>query len=238
MVKKGGNKSNTRSSSTVTDVKQNEDVEIINEDHSKFSVIRSSNEYNVSKEIKHWNELKQECTTIEEIHNTVRRLPLDNVLPLLEELLEKFDVQQARNTDLTEWIKAVLLIHTAYFMTMPEIVGQLSNLYNELDVRLTVYPKLLAMHGRLGLIQRQIDYRNRKEEDESEEEGEDVKVFSESEDEDLEDDAISDEGEEEDDEHDDLMDMDNNETPMFEEEEDYLNTEDEDDDLSDSDIEE
>lgn len=211
MVKKGGNKSNTRSSSTVTDVKQNEDVEIINEDHSKFSVIRSSNEYNVSKEIKHWNELKQECTTIEEIHNTVRRLPLDNVLPLLEELLEKFDVQQARNTDLTEWIKAVLLIHTAYFMTMPEIVGQLSNLYNELDVRLTVYPKLLAMHGRLGLIQRQIDYRNRKEEDESEEEGEDVKVFSESEDEDLEDDAISDEGEEEDDEHDDLMDMDNNE---------------------------
>lgn len=211
MVKKGGNKSNTRSSSIVTDVKQNEDVEIINEDHSKFSVIRSSNEYNVSKEIKHWNELKQECTTIEEIHNTVRRLPLDNVLPLLEELLEKFDVQQARNTDLTEWIKAVLLIHTAYFMTMPEIVGQLSNLYNELDVRLTVYPKLLAMHGRLGLIQRQIDYRNRKEEDESEEEGEDVKVFSESEDEDLEDDAISDEGEEEDDENDDLMDMDNNE---------------------------
>ncbi|KAG0743555.1 hypothetical protein G6F57_000616 [Rhizopus arrhizus] len=238
MVKKGGNKSNTRSSSIVTDVKQNEDVEIINEDHSKFSVIRSSNEYNVSKEIKHWNELKQECTTIEEIHNTVRRLPLDNVLPLLEELLEKFDVQQARNTDLTEWIKAVLLIHTAYFMTMPEIVGQLSNLYNELDVRLTVYPKLLAMHGRLGLIQRQIDYRNRKEEDESEEEGEDVKVFSESEDEDLEDDAISDEGEEEDDENDDLMDMDNNEAPMFEEEEDYLNTEDEDDDLSDSDIEE
>ncbi|CAO3698317.1 unnamed protein product [Rhizopus microsporus] len=94
-------------------------------------------------------------------------------------------------------------------MSLPEIVQQLSDLYNELNVRLTVYPKLLAMHGRLGLIQRQIDYRNRKEEDESEDEDEeDVKVFSESEDEDAEDDAVAYGDEEDDEDNDDLMDID------------------------------
>lgn len=209
MAKKGDK--NNRRSSIVEDMKKSETIEIANGevDHSKFSVIRQGNEYNVPKEIKHWNELKQECTTAEEIHNTVRRLPLDNVLPLLQELLEKFDVQQARDTELTEWIKAVLLTHTAYFMSLPEIVQQLSDLYNELNVRLTVYPKLLAMHGRLGLIQRQIDYRNRKEEDESEDEDEeDVKVFSESEDEDAEDDAVAYGDEEDDEDNDDLMDID------------------------------
>ncbi|CAO3630940.1 unnamed protein product [Mucor hiemalis] len=209
------------------------DITIVNhnEDHSKFSVIRNAN--NTVKDVKHWAELKGECSNTEEIRDKVRRLPLDSVLPLLQELLAEFDVQQARDTELTEWIKTVLLTHTAYFMTLPEVVQRLSTLYKELDDRLTVYPKLLAMHGRLDLIQNQIDARNRK--DDSDEDS-DAEVFSESED---DDEAHEDDDNEEDDEddEDDLMDMDNEEAEMFGEEEDDLNTEDEDDNISDSDIE-
>lgn len=185
------------------------DITIVNhnDDHSKFSVIRNTNSATHAKDIKRWAELKGECSNTEEIRDKVRRLPLDNVLPLLQELLAEFDVQQARDTELTEWIKTVLLTHTAYFMTLPEVVQRLSTLYKELDDRLTVYPKLLAMHGRLDLIQNQIDARNRK--DDSEDDS-DAEVFSESED---DDEAHEDDDNEEDDEddEDDLMDMDNEE---------------------------
>lgn len=113
------------------------DITIVshNDDHSKFSVIRNTNNDNAThaKDIKPWAELKGECSSAEEIRDKVRRLPLDNVLPLLGELLAKFDVQQARDAELTEWIKTVLLTHTAYFMTLPDVVQRLSTLYKEFD---------------------------------------------------------------------------------------------------------
>ncbi|CAO0797288.1 unnamed protein product [Mucor circinelloides] len=240
MAKKGSKAVNGGRRSSVmgpSDI-ENENIAIVNhnEDVGKFSVIRSAQQE--TKQVKSWEELKKECTSLEDIRNTVRRLPLDNVLPLLQELLAQFDVQQARDAVLTEWIKTVLLTHTAYFMTLPEVVQRLSTLYKELDDRLTVYPKLLAMHGRLDLIQNQIDARNRKNvESDEESDMEEVPYQSESgedvddeDDEDNEDDDVDDE--------DDLMDMDNEELKMFKEEEDDLNTEDEDDNISDSDIEE
>lgn len=215
MAKKGSKAANggRRASTTAATELENKNITIVNHnetDHSKFSVIRSGQQDSAStaKEIKHWTELKKENTTPEEIRNTVRRLPLDNVLPLLQELLAQFDVQQARDIVLTEWIKTVLLTHTAYFMTLPEVVQRLSTLYKELDDRLTVYPKLLAMRGRLDLIQNQIDARNRKDE-ESEEDDDDIpeQTYSES------DGDMPDEEEEDDEDEDDedLMDMDNEE---------------------------
>jgi hypothetical protein len=215
MAKKGSKAANggRRSSMVTTPELENKNITIVNHnetDHSKFSVIRSGQQDSLAtaKEMKHWAELKKENTTTEEIRNAVRRLPLDNVLPLLQELLAEFDVQQARDTVLTEWIKTVLLIHTAYFMTLPEVVQRLSTLYKELNDRLTVYPKLLAMRGRLDLIQNQIDARNRKEEETEDEDDLPEQAYSESED-DMDDEGEDDEGDDENDE--DLMDMDNEE---------------------------
>ena len=202
MVKKG---SKTRRASLVTPNAEPDNITIADgTDHSKFSVIRSNTV--VQKVVQPWSELKKECTNNEEIRDKVRRLLLDNVLPLLQELLTQFDVQQARDTELTEWIKTVLLIHTAYFMTLPEVVQRLSTLYKALDDRLTVYPKLLAMHGRLDLIHHQIDARSRKEDTDDES---DAQAFSESDDED--DNDEDNEDEDDSDDEDDLMDMDDNE---------------------------
>jgi hypothetical protein len=84
-------------------------------------------------------------------------------------------------------------------------------LYKELDDRLTVYPKLLAMHGRLDLIQNQIDARNRK--DDTDEES-DAQAFSDSDDD--EDDNDEDDNEDGDDsDNDDLMDMDNDDEEVI-----------------------
>lgn len=208
MVKKGSKATNgVRKGSLISNEQENITIVKANElgDHSKYSVIRSGADFK-KEGIQEWKDLKEDCKTTEEIRSKVRRLPLDNVLPLLQELLAKFDVQQARDTELTEWIKTVLLIHTAHFMTLPEIVERLSNLYKELDDRLTVYPKLLAMHGRLDLIQHQIDARNRKDDSDDDL---DTQLFSESEDSDDAED-VDNEGSD-DDSDDDLMDMDGDE---------------------------
>ncbi|KAI8990846.1 hypothetical protein BDF20DRAFT_966642 [Mycotypha africana] len=212
-------------------VTPNIDIDIVNpnDDHSKFSVIRKQHADLNKASIQSWQELKKGCSSLEDILTTVRRLPLDNVRPLLQELLAQFDVQQARNTELTEWIKAVLLTHTAYFMSLPDVVQRLSTLYKELDDRLTVYPKLLAMHGRLDLIQRQIDAHNTKDKVESEEERDEsdagVQAYTDSEN-DFDDEEDDDDEEEDDDveeeavqdDDDDLMEMDD-ENNMFKEEE-------------------
>jgi len=90
----------------------------------------------------------------------VRRLPTEYLIPLLLELIQKFQEKPGRAPALLIWIKSVLLIHTAYLMTVPDLVGKLSNFYQALDTRLGVFPKLLALRGRLDIVQSQVNVKS------------------------------------------------------------------------------
>ncbi|KAI9275437.1 WD40-repeat-containing domain protein [Phascolomyces articulosus] len=108
--------------------------------------------------------LLEACLTQEKpevVHTTIQRLPTAYVIPLMLQLIAKFQNSPGRGTGLLVWIKAVLLIHTTYLMTVPDLVAQLSTFYQALDARLAVFPKLLALRGRLDLIQNQINNRSR-----------------------------------------------------------------------------
>lgn len=94
------------------------------------------------------------------INSTVRRLPTEYLIPLLLELIQKFQEKPGRAPVLLVWIKSVLLIHTAYLMTVPDLVGKLSNFYQALDTRLGVFPKLLALRGRLDIVQSQVNVKS------------------------------------------------------------------------------
>ncbi|KAI8981076.1 hypothetical protein BDB01DRAFT_795332 [Pilobolus umbonatus] len=178
-----------------------------------------------------WSELKENSSDRQDIREIVRRLPQNNILPLLNELLSLLDVQQTRSTELVAWLKTLLLTHTSYFMSLPKEVQRLSGLFNELENHLTVYPKLLSMSGKLNLIQTQIDARYHRDTEDTMD-----NVSDESNDEqEAQDDELS--SDTENDEDEDMLDMDE-EMELFAEEEDDLNTEDEDDNISDSDIEE
>ena len=108
--------------------------------------------------------LLEACLTQEKpevVHTTIQRLPTAYVIPLMLQLIAKFQNTPGRGTGLLIWIKAVLLTHTTYLMTVPDLVAQLSTFYQALDARLAVFPKLLALRGRLDLIQNQINNRSR-----------------------------------------------------------------------------
>lgn len=94
------------------------------------------------------------------INSTVRRLPTEYLIPLLTELITKFQEKPGRAPALLVWIKSVLTIHTAYLMTVPDLVGKLGNFYQALDTRLGVFPKLLALRGRLDIVQSQVNVKS------------------------------------------------------------------------------
>jgi U3 small nucleolar RNA-associated protein 5 len=52
------------------------------------------------------------------VHNTVRRLPARLIIPLLDVLIEKFQTTPLRANHYSIWIKAVLLHHTSYLITV------------------------------------------------------------------------------------------------------------------------
>lgn len=104
--------------------------------------------------------LRQRNTDV--IATTVRRLPTSYVIPLLLQLIDKFQEKPVRAQEIMDWIKPVLQIHTAYLMTVPDLVGKLSNFYQVMDTRVSVLPKLQTLTGRLDIVTTQIDTRAHK----------------------------------------------------------------------------
>ncbi|KAG2184959.1 hypothetical protein INT43_000872 [Umbelopsis isabellina] len=146
------------------------------------------------------------------IRNTVRRLPTAWVIPFLQQIVDKFQERPNRGKVLLEWIKAILLIHTAYLMTVPDLVGKLSNFYMALDARLGVFQKLLGLHGRLDLVMSQIDMRSHYAQEDTT--NEPINVYVEEDDEDEDEDDMA--GEEDED----MMEYDEDDSDEDEDEDD------------------
>eukprot|EP01116_Phalansterium_solitarium_P021244 TRINITY_DN6521_c0_g1_i1.p1 TRINITY_DN6521_c0_g1~~TRINITY_DN6521_c0_g1_i1.p1 ORF type:complete len:662 (+),score=197.41 TRINITY_DN6521_c0_g1_i1:114-2099(+) len=105
------------------------------------------------------NALLESCLAVSDpviIRNTVQRLPLQQLLPFLKAAVEKFQAKPTRGIILVTWIRAVLVQHTAYLMTVPDLVSSLSGLYLTVDSRLSVFRKLLKLSGRLDLLLSQV----------------------------------------------------------------------------------
>ncbi|EQC42619.1 hypothetical protein SDRG_00348 [Saprolegnia diclina VS20] len=105
------------------------------------------------------NVLLENCLRVHDlkvIDETCRRLSPTKVFPFVLLLVEKLEKRPTRGATLCLWIKYLLLNHTAYLMTVPDVVDKLSGLYQALDARLTVFPQLHKLNGRLNLVLGQI----------------------------------------------------------------------------------
>ncbi|KAG0039763.1 WD repeat-containing protein 43 [Gryganskiella cystojenkinii] len=174
---------------------------------NKYSTPKANSLQQMLIQALHSNDLQllEACLTfnnVEVIRNTVRRLPTAYVIPFLTQVIHKFQQKPNRGEALLEWIKAVLLIHTAYLMTVPDLIKKLSNFYQTLDSRVSVFQKLLNLHGRLDLVMSQIEMRQQYEAEDTSNEA--TTVYVEDEDEDVEEDEDL-EMDMDDDEDDDLV---------------------------------
>lgn len=96
------------------------------------------------------------------IETTVRRLPTTYVIPLLLQLVDKFQETPSRAQDIMDWVQPTLKLHIAYLMTVPDLVGKLSNFYQAIDARASTLPKLLSLNGHLDIVNSQINVKTHK----------------------------------------------------------------------------
>ncbi|KAL6051254.1 WD repeat-containing protein 43 [Balamuthia mandrillaris] len=146
------------------------------------------------------------------IANTVQRLPTNFVLPFLTGLVSRFRAKPNRGVVLMQWVRAVLIQHSAFLMTLPNLAATLSSLYQTIDTRISAFKRFLKLSGRLDLLLSQIEEKERTtslsrsrpstiyNEDEDDEDMEEEDMDEEDEDEDEDEDEEEEEEEEEEDE--------------------------------------
>ncbi|KAL0969875.1 hypothetical protein UPYG_G00233660 [Umbra pygmaea] len=90
------------------------------------------------------------------IKKTVSRLPLPAVLPLVEELTKRMQGHPYTAVLMVRWLKAVLMQHTSYLSSLPDLISQLGVLYRMIESRVKMFHKLTKLHGKLYLLMTQV----------------------------------------------------------------------------------
>uniref|UniRef100_A0A8C7S566 Small-subunit processome Utp12 domain-containing protein n=1 Tax=Oncorhynchus mykiss TaxID=8022 RepID=A0A8C7S566_ONCMY len=90
------------------------------------------------------------------IKKTVSRLPIPAVLPLVEELTKRMQGHPYTAVLMVRWLKAVLMQHTSYLSSLPDLVSQLGVLYHMIESRVKMFHKLTKLHGKLYLLMTQV----------------------------------------------------------------------------------
>jgi len=91
------------------------------------------------------------------INDTVKRLPLEAILPLLETLHHYIQGKTPLVFSHGKWLKAVLQHHTSYIMSSPECEEILSSMNTIIEARTRNYSKILQLKGKLDMIVKQIN---------------------------------------------------------------------------------
>ncbi|KAE8232099.1 hypothetical protein CF326_g2870 [Tilletia indica] len=110
------------------------------------------------------------------IRSTVQRLSGSQALLLLEQCVARLvgstqggggttdvlsrgtSTGKVRTT--VEWIRSILLLHTAYLMALPHLTTRLASLHMALSSRLASHNRLIGLQGRLDLVLSQIEMRS------------------------------------------------------------------------------
>uniref|UniRef100_A0A3B4ZAU7 WD repeat domain 43 n=1 Tax=Stegastes partitus TaxID=144197 RepID=A0A3B4ZAU7_9TELE len=90
------------------------------------------------------------------VKKTVARLPLPAVLPLVEELTKRLQGHPFTAILMVRWLKAVLMQHTSYLASLPDLVTKLGVLYHMIESRVKMFHKLSKLHGKLYLLTTQV----------------------------------------------------------------------------------
>jgi len=97
------------------------------------------------------------------ITDTVKRLPLEAVLPLLETLHHYIQGKTPLVFSHGKWLKAVLHHHTSHIMSSPECEEILTSMNTIIEARTRNYNKILQLRGKLEMIVKQVNTQDEQE---------------------------------------------------------------------------
>ncbi|KYO43468.1 WD repeat-containing protein 43 isoform A [Alligator mississippiensis] len=90
------------------------------------------------------------------VKNTVARIPVHAVIPLLHELTKRLQGHPYSASQMVRWLKCIFTIHASYLSTLPDLVPQLGMLYQLMESRVKTLQKLSRLHGKLYLLITQV----------------------------------------------------------------------------------
>ena len=104
--------------------------------------------------------LLEKCLSVKNpktILKTSRMLTPVDATKLIKILIQRLHASPRRATELSTWIKSILIHHAGYFSGMGTCKESLSNLHQIIDSRLSTYQSLLSLSGRLDLVLSSVD---------------------------------------------------------------------------------
>ncbi|XP_018566878.1 WD repeat-containing protein 43 [Anoplophora glabripennis] len=90
------------------------------------------------------------------IRNTVKRLPVSALIPLIQELTQLLKGKTLASQIGSLWLKHVLQVHGSILMSNPELQELLAPMIGSIENRLTLLTPLHRLKGRLGLLISQV----------------------------------------------------------------------------------
>lgn len=90
------------------------------------------------------------------IKNTIARLPIPAVIPLLQEITRRLQGHPISAVLMVKWLKTIFILHASYLSTLPDLVPQLGVLYQLMESRVKTLQKLSRLHGKLYLLVTQV----------------------------------------------------------------------------------
>jgi len=91
------------------------------------------------------------------IENTVKKLPVEGVIPLVQELQHYIKGRGMVNQSHSKWLRSTLQVHTGHLMNSPQCAELLGPIYAMLEARTRHYNSLLQLKGKLEIMTKQIN---------------------------------------------------------------------------------
>ncbi|XP_047139220.1 WD repeat-containing protein 43 isoform X1 [Hydra vulgaris] len=86
------------------------------------------------------------------LRNTIRRVPVKLIGPLIINIVDKLQQNPNRSKILVSWLRVIMGVHLTHVMTNESISTALATLYNLLKVQQEVHPLLLNIQGKIDLL--------------------------------------------------------------------------------------
>ncbi|BFZ58204.1 Small subunit (SSU) processome component [Savitreella phatthalungensis] len=93
------------------------------------------------------------------ILETAKRLDPTLAAALLEQLAMRLSKRPSRANELSIWIRWTIVVHGGHLSGLPQLVRSLASLNGVLTMRVQQLPRLLALQGRLDMVQAQVALR-------------------------------------------------------------------------------
>jgi len=92
-------------------------------------------------------------TNEEIIRKTIEKLPQSAVLPFLSYVVRKY----FSDSKVVPWVRLVLISHTPYLITVPDLPEKISQLYSLIESQLNAFGDFVRLQGRLNLLMTQVN---------------------------------------------------------------------------------